>query len=143
MKGDLQVMVISRWPSLIFDCLIWSSRNLKIPVPISYNNSYQHLMTPTQQHLMPPHSSEDRTNFIAIFFSFQRARDLFFALWIPDLFMRRVESDEMWSLMCPNECPGLQDCWGEAFDKLYERYLAASIFQFMLSKSLSLRFNAR
>lgn len=52
----------------------------------------------------------------------QRARDLFFALWIPDLFMRRVESDEMWSLMCPNECPGLQDCWGEAFDKLYESY---------------------
>lgn len=52
----------------------------------------------------------------------QRARDLFFALWIPDLFMRRVESDGMWSLMCPNECPGLQDCWGEAFDKLYESY---------------------
>ncbi|XP_020628934.1 ribonucleoside-diphosphate reductase large subunit-like [Orbicella faveolata] len=52
----------------------------------------------------------------------QRARDLFYALWIPDLFMRRVESDGMWSLMCPNECPGLQDCWGEAFDKLYESY---------------------
>ncbi|KAL9973373.1 hypothetical protein ACROYT_G019824 [Oculina patagonica] len=52
----------------------------------------------------------------------QRARDLFYALWIPDLFMRRVESDGMWSLMCPNECPGLQDCWGEKFDKLYESY---------------------
>lgn len=52
----------------------------------------------------------------------QRARDLFFALWIPDLFMRRVEKDEMWSLMCPNECPGLQDCWGEKFEELYVRY---------------------
>lgn len=52
----------------------------------------------------------------------QRARDLFYALWIPDLFMRRCEADGMWSLMCPNECPGLQDCWGEKFDKLYERY---------------------
>jgi len=41
--------------------------------------------------------------------------------------MRRVESDGMWSLMCPNECPGLQDCWGEAFDKLYERYLTMAI----------------
>ncbi|XP_015767917.1 PREDICTED: ribonucleoside-diphosphate reductase large subunit-like [Acropora digitifera] len=52
----------------------------------------------------------------------QRARDLFYALWIPDLFMRRCEADGMWSLMCPNECPGLQDCWGEKFDKLYESY---------------------
>jgi len=41
--------------------------------------------------------------------------------------MRRVESDGMWSLMCPNECPGLQDCWGEAFDKLYERYFTKSL----------------
>lgn len=41
--------------------------------------------------------------------------------------MRRVESDGMWSLMCPNECPGLQDCWGEAFDKLYERYFTMAI----------------
>lgn len=52
----------------------------------------------------------------------QRARDLFYALWIPDLFMKRVEADGMWSLMCPNECPGLQDCWGEEFEKLYEGY---------------------
>ena len=51
-----------------------------------------------------------------------RARDLFFALWIPDLFMKRVEEDKMWSLMCPNECPGLADCWGEEFDELYEKY---------------------
>ncbi|XP_034254690.1 ribonucleoside-diphosphate reductase large subunit [Thrips palmi] len=51
-----------------------------------------------------------------------RARDLFYALWIPDLFMRRVESDGVWSLMCPHQCPGLSDCWGEEFDKLYTQY---------------------
>ncbi|OQR78136.1 ribonucleoside-diphosphate reductase large subunit isoform 1 [Tropilaelaps mercedesae] len=51
-----------------------------------------------------------------------RARDLFYALWIPDLFMRRVADNDSWSLMCPNSCPGLSDCWGEEFDKLYEKY---------------------
>lgn len=51
-----------------------------------------------------------------------RARDLFYGLWIPDLFMKRVEEDGMWSLMCPHECPGLQDTWGEEFEKLYESY---------------------
>lgn len=51
-----------------------------------------------------------------------RARDLFYALWIPDLFMKRVEEDGSWSLFCPNEAPGLQDCWGEEFEKLYARY---------------------
>ncbi|XP_013384525.1 ribonucleoside-diphosphate reductase large subunit-like [Lingula anatina] len=52
----------------------------------------------------------------------QRARDLFYALWIPDLFMKRVEQNGQWTLMCPNECPGLADCWGEEFEKLYESY---------------------
>jgi len=51
-----------------------------------------------------------------------RARDLFFALWIPDLFMRRVQSNGDWTLMCPHECPGLQDTWGNKFDDLYEQY---------------------
>lgn len=51
-----------------------------------------------------------------------RARDLFYALWIPDLFMQRVENNEMWSLFCPNECPGLGDTWGEEFERLYEKY---------------------
>lgn len=51
-----------------------------------------------------------------------RARDLFFALWIPDLFMKRVEANESWSLMCPNECPGLADTYGEEFEALYEKY---------------------
>jgi len=52
----------------------------------------------------------------------QRCRDLFFGLWICDLFMKRVESNGDWTLMCPNECPGLQDVWGEAFNKLYTDY---------------------
>lgn len=52
----------------------------------------------------------------------ERARDLFYGLWIPDLFMKRVEEGGMWTLMCPNECPGLADCWGEEFETLYTRY---------------------
>ncbi|XP_038674125.1 ribonucleoside-diphosphate reductase large subunit [Scyliorhinus canicula] len=52
----------------------------------------------------------------------QRARDLFYALWIPDLFMKRVESNQDWSLMCPHDCPGLDETWGEEFETLYERY---------------------
>uniref|UniRef100_A0A8C6XVK7 Ribonucleoside-diphosphate reductase n=1 Tax=Naja naja TaxID=35670 RepID=A0A8C6XVK7_NAJNA len=52
----------------------------------------------------------------------QRARDLFYALWIPDLFMKRVENNQDWSLMCPNECPGLDEVWGEEFERLYESY---------------------
>ena len=51
-----------------------------------------------------------------------RARDLFYALWIPDLFMRRVEANEDWSLMCPHKCPGLHEVWGEEFEKLYLKY---------------------
>jgi ribonucleoside-diphosphate reductase subunit M1 len=51
-----------------------------------------------------------------------RARDLFYAMWIPDLFMKRVEADGMWSLMCPDECPGLHEVWGEKFEALYEQY---------------------
>ena len=50
-----------------------------------------------------------------------RARDLFYALWIPDLFMQRVQVDGTWSLFCPNEAPGLADCCGEEFKTLYER----------------------
>ena len=51
-----------------------------------------------------------------------RARDLFYALWTPDLFMRRVEANANWSLFCPDEAPGLADVHGAAFDELYERY---------------------
>jgi ribonucleoside-diphosphate reductase alpha chain len=52
----------------------------------------------------------------------ERARDLFYALWISDLFMQRVENDETWSLMSPDECPGLSDCWGKDFNELYLKY---------------------
>jgi len=51
-----------------------------------------------------------------------RARDLFYAMWIPDLFMKRVEANEDWSLFCPNEAPGLSDCHSEEFERLYEKY---------------------
>lgn len=54
-----------------------------------------------------------------------RARDLFYALWINDLFMQRVEANQQWSLMCPDECPGLADCHGEEFKRLYEGYESA------------------
>ena len=51
-----------------------------------------------------------------------RARDLFYALWVPDLFMERVEANEDWSLFCPHEAPGLADCWGKEFVTLYNKY---------------------
>lgn len=51
-----------------------------------------------------------------------RCRDLFYALWVSDLFMKRVEANEDWSLFCPNEAPGMADCWGEEFEALYTRY---------------------
>ena len=52
----------------------------------------------------------------------QRARDLFYALWIPDLFMKRVKENGDWTLMCPHECPGLPDTHSAEFDALYEKY---------------------
>jgi len=52
----------------------------------------------------------------------ERARDLFYALWIPDLFMKRVEAGQEWTLMCPSDCPGLADVWGDEFEKLYTSY---------------------
>jgi ribonucleoside-diphosphate reductase alpha chain len=51
-----------------------------------------------------------------------RARDLFYALWVPDLFMKRVEANGEWSLFCPHEAPGLHECFGEKFEALYEQY---------------------
>lgn len=50
-----------------------------------------------------------------------RARDLFYGLWVNDLFMQRVEANEKWSLFCPNEAPGLADVWGKEFYELYTR----------------------
>tara|TARA_B110000003_G_scaffold8954_1_gene9257 strand:- start:2656 stop:5049 length:2394 start_codon:yes stop_codon:yes gene_type:complete len=56
-----------------------------------------------------------------------RARDLFYALWTPDLFMERVEQNADWSFFCPNECPGLQDAYGADFKALYEKYESAGL----------------
>jgi ribonucleoside-diphosphate reductase alpha subunit len=58
-----------------------------------------------------------------------RARDLFYGLWIPDLFMKRVEKNEEWTLMCPSECPGLSDCFGEEFEALYTKYESEGNFR--------------
>lgn len=59
----------------------------------------------------------------------ERARDLFLALWIPDLFMKRVEEDGEWYTMCPDECPGLTNVWGEAFETLYNKYVEEGKFR--------------
>jgi len=58
-----------------------------------------------------------------------RCRDLFTALWIPDLFMKKVEKDEDWHLMCPYECPGLQDVYDKEFEELYNTYVAQGRFK--------------
>ena len=58
-----------------------------------------------------------------------RCRDLFTALWIPDMFMQKVERDEEWHLMCPSESPGLQDVYGEEFNELYRMYVAQGRFK--------------
>ena len=63
----------------------------------------------------------------------QRARDLFYALWIPDLFMKRVHADADWTLLCPDQCPGLSDCYGEEFEKLYEKYEKAGLVKKTIS----------
>ena len=61
--------------------------------------------------LKKPHGKEE-----------SRARDLFYALWASDLFMKRVEDNAQWSLFCPNECPGLHEVWGDEFEELYLQY---------------------
>lgn len=58
----------------------------------------------------------------------QKARDLFYALWIPDLFMQRLSEKKKWSLFCPNKCPGLDLCYGEEFKKLYEYYESKKMY---------------
>ena len=58
-----------------------------------------------------------------------RARDLFYALWIPDLFMERVKNNEMWSLMCPHECPGLSDVYGSDYNELYKSYELKGLYK--------------
>jgi ribonucleoside-diphosphate reductase subunit M1 len=76
-------------------------------------------------YLEPHHS--DITEFLELRKNFgaetERARDLFLALWIPDLFMKQVENDGDWYLMCPDECPNLNDVYGEEYEKLYWKYV--------------------
>jgi ribonucleoside-diphosphate reductase alpha chain len=62
-----------------------------------------------------------------------RARDLFYALWVPDLFMKRVQEDGVWSLMCPDVCPGLNDKFGDDFEELYEEYELEGQFKEQIS----------
>ena len=59
----------------------------------------------------------------------KRARDLFLALWISDLFMKQVKDDADWYLMCPDECKGLSDCWGEDYESLYWKYVSEGKFR--------------
>jgi ribonucleotide reductase alpha subunit len=67
--------------------------------------------------LKKPHGNEE-----------DRARDLFYALWIPDLFMERVKTNQKWSLMCPNKCKGLSDVYGDEFKKIYEEYESLGLY---------------
>ena len=61
-----------------------------------------------------------------------RARDLFYALWIPDLFMEYVKNDLEWYLMCPDECPGLSDVYGDEFKELYEKYISENKYKYKI-----------
>ena len=65
-----------------------------------------------------------------------RARDLFYGLWIPDLFMKRVENDQLWSLMCPNECKGLTDVYSDEFEKLYLDYESKKMYRKVIPAKL-------
>ena len=58
-----------------------------------------------------------------------RARDLFYALWIPDLFMEKIKTNEDWCLFCPDECPGLSDVYGDEFKELYNKYEQAGNYK--------------
>ena len=64
-----------------------------------------------------------------------RARDLFYALWIPDLFMNRVINDEMWALMCPDKCSGLTKVYGKEFEELYHKYESMDGYVFKVVKA--------
>lgn len=66
----------------------------------------------------------------------ERARDLFYALWVPDLFMKRVESDSTWTLFCPTEAPKLQDAYGEEFERLYAEYESLGIGKTIQARDL-------
>ena len=70
----------------------------------------------------------------------ERARDLFYGLWIPDLFMKRVKSNSKWSLFCPDRTPGLSECYGNNYKKLYLEYETKNLWSlvFVYSHSVAL-----
>ena len=68
-----------------------------------------------------------------------KARDLFYALWIPDLFMERVKTDGTWTLLCPDECPGLADVYGDAFVTLYTKYETDTVTMYKCRKTVKAR----
>lgn len=61
----------------------------------------------------------------------ERTRDLFLALWVSDLFMKKVKEDSIWYFFCPDECPGLSECYGEEYEKLYTEYIKQKKYKFM------------
>jgi len=81
----------------------------KAPLPFTLNLGMP--TSSTSSDLKKNHGKEE-----------QRARDLFYALWIPDLFMKRVKENGDWTLMCPHECPGLSDTHSAEFEALYTKY---------------------
>lgn len=102
-----------------------------VPLLRVYNNNalmfnIEHTKSPTAIFIEPWHG--DVLDFLELGKTTGkdevRANDLLYGLWIPDLFMKRVEANEEWSLMCPHECPGLHELWGEDFEKLYAKYEA-------------------
>lgn len=88
-----------------------SFEGLRPPSSIANDNNLQHADVFDFIDLRKNHGKEE-----------VRARELFYALWIPDLFMRRVESNGDWPLFCPHEAPGLAEVWGEEFERLFEQY---------------------
>lgn len=128
----------------VHDSIIWSRIN-KIETIRYSGNVYDFNMMDNHNYIVSSlglvHNSGKRNGSIAIYMephhsdieSFlelrkntgneeERCRDLFYALWIPDLFMKRVKENGKWSLMCPDVSKGLSDCWGEEFEALYEKY---------------------
>ncbi|ULY68503.1 putative ribonucleotide reductase large subunit precursor [Chlorella virus XW01] len=108
---------------VVYDLEIEKNHNYLIEIGLVHNGGKR--KGSIAIYLEPHHS--DITEFLELRKNFgaetERARDLFLALWIPDLFMKQVENDGDWYLMCPDECPNLNDVYGEEYEKLYWKYV--------------------
>lgn len=118
-KGSF-AMYLEPWHADIFDFL--DLRKVRNPPPPRLAPSLQsimgwHILMAITLVSPPSHRGQNHGN------ELERARDLFYALWIPNLFMERVEANGTWSLFCPNEAPGLPEVYGDEFKSLYERYV--------------------